>query len=151
MTKKSIFFSVLISLFALQPLWAQTTGMQTLAQLKESPAGSKILKFIDIINNNRAFTDELIKELFSATIIQKHKISGLRGFLEDVKTNDKTITLFDANRKGMFKYELKIKNTAGEWVNMPFTFEKEPPYGIEGVGAEITNVGAVAKTPLIKP
>jgi hypothetical protein len=113
-------------------LSAQTTGKQSVAQLKESPAGARIIWFLDAVKAGDV-TDELIKNHFSSVLIEKQGVDGLLGMFANIKENDGSLNLYSANRLKMTEYKLKLKGTKSNgWLEMQFYFEDSAPYRIRG-------------------
>lgn len=128
---------------------AQQRGPQTLGQLKESPAGSKILNYVTAINRGEDMTEEWVKKQFVPKLITSQGMDKLIGYLKDVQTNEQQLSIYEANRLGMFKYKLKAKSKkTGEWLDLVFTFEESEPYRIAGYTIESTDNGAKAQKPL---
>ncbi|MCB0854257.1 MAG: hypothetical protein KDD63_18665, partial [Bacteroidetes bacterium] len=128
--------------FSIYEISAQHLGPQTLPDLKESPAGSKIIDFINLINEGQKVTEQSINELFASGMIEKHGAKKLTGFIQDIQQTDGQLTLYEADRKAMFNYVLKLKGSNhGEWLNADLKLEENPPYGITGFG--LNNSGEI--------
>ncbi len=115
------------------PSFAQKMGKQSLSQLKESPAGTRIIWFIDIIGSGEEVPDQQIKEQFAAKLVDKMGVKKLKSAIQDIQINDGALTLYVAKRAQMFQYKLKLKGKkSGEWLEMQFFFEETNPYRILG-------------------
>ena len=120
--------------------YAQQMGKQTVAQLKESPAGSKIITFINTVNKGEAVSDEFIQELMSEALIKKAGLGQLKNIMEnDIPENDGKLTVYMVDRKERFKYEVYAKGTASEgWLKLEFFMDETRPYKIKGIGIDGT-------------
>ena len=120
--------------------YAQQMGKQTVAQLKESPAGSKIITFINTVNKGEAVSDEQIQALMSEALIKKAGLGQLKNIMEnDIPENDGKLTLYMVDRKERFKYEVYAKGTASEgWLKLEFFMDEARPYKIKGIGIDGT-------------
>lgn len=131
-------------------LSAQSLGPQTLPQLRESPAGSKLITLIETANTAGPVAEYVIRELFSARLVEKLGIDGLRNLFADIRENDGTLTLYDAHRNGRFEYTLKLKSgNTGEWLDLNARFEETPPYGIDALGLDISEQPAETSVPIL--
>ncbi len=97
--KKSI---LILFLFLYGLTSAQEMGVQTLDQLKESPAGSKIIQWLDLINSGEEITEEAITSLFSKRLIEKFTALELANMLEDIRQQDGQLDLYEVNRVEKF-------------------------------------------------
>ena len=141
-----------IFLFQLSLVYSQTMGYQNLNQLEESPAGSKIIRFIQLINSGEEITEQHVQQLFAKTFIERHTAEKLLAIFQDIREVDGQLALYDANRVETFKYEVKAMGLKeNNWLDMPFTFEKSPPYKIKGIGVNITGKKAKASDPMLSP
>ena len=52
---------------------AQQLGLQTLAMLEESPAGSQALQFLKAVNATEPVDEALVNKLFAQKLIDKHQ------------------------------------------------------------------------------
>lgn len=112
---------------------AQKMGKQSLGQLKESPAGSRIIWFIDVIRTGEEVPDKQINEQFAAKLVDKMGMKKLKSVIQDIQMNDGALTLYVAKREKMFQYKLRLKGKkSGEWLEMQFFFEEKDPYRILG-------------------
>ncbi len=119
-------------------------GKQTVAMLEVSPAGSKIIDFVKLINSGEAITDTAMESLISAKLIEKHGKDGIReAVFQDIRNNDGKLTLYVVNRAERAKFEVYAKGSkeAGSWLKMEFMIEPEQPYKIAGVGVEVVDDG----------
>ncbi|WP_420318512.1 hypothetical protein [Ekhidna sp.] len=111
---------------------SQQQGKQTLAMLNDSPAGSKIVWFLDAVKAGEV-SEESIKKYFSPKLIEKMGADKLLAAFEDIKMNDGTLIMYQADRKNMTEYKMIVKGTkSNEWMEMGFYFEGERPYRIAG-------------------
>ncbi|WP_425392006.1 hypothetical protein [Ekhidna sp.] len=133
---KALFYSLF--LVTTISVAAQQTGKQSFEQLKESPAGSKIIWFLDAVKSGN-LTDESIEKYFAPKLIEKLGADKLMSAFEDIKMNDGTLIMYLANRKEMTEYKLIVKGTkSNEWMEMGFYFEGESPYRIAGFTIDST-------------
>lgn len=129
--------------------WAQQTGSQTLGQLQESPAGSKILSFVSTVNAAEIPSEDWVHANFSPALIEQIGVKGLLDFIGQIREMDGGLQIYDASRPEKLAYKMKAKGIAsGNWVDMEFAFEKEPPYRIQGFGLDISDQLAKAKQAL---
>lgn len=129
---------------------AQQKGKQSLAQLRESPAGSKIIWFLDAVESGN-LTGESISKYFAPKLIDKIGSDKLVTAFEDIKMNDGSLVLYQADRKKMTEYELIVKGTkSNEWMKMGFYFEDENPYRIAGFTIDTTD-GSFESLKIIYP
>lgn len=140
---KGIFLSTLMLLTF--TLAAQQRGPQTLSQLEESPAGSKILDYIEAANKGTSVSDAWIKGLFSPKLIDAAGMGALKGMTEESKKLEGKLVIYEANRVGMYKYKLKIESQQNGWYDMVFTFEENDPYRITGITLDSSLNGSNAK------
>jgi|GEM_PF-1703688 len=127
----------------------QTIGPQSLDQLRESPAGSKILSFISTVNDIEKPTNKWAKENFSPRLLEKLGVEGLLKFISQIKEMDGRLQIYDATRSQKFSYKMKAKGIAsGNWIDMEFLFEKDAPYRINGFGLDISDEPANSDQPL---
>ncbi|MEP0987464.1 Cpe/LpqF family protein [Ekhidna sp.] len=111
---------------------AQQKGKQTLAQLEESPAGSKIIWFFDAVKSG-GISAESIEKHFSPKLVEKMGSDKLMSAFDNIKMNDGTLIMYQADRKKITEYKLIVKGTkSNEWMEMNFYFEDNPPYRIAG-------------------
>lgn len=110
----------------------QQKGEQTLGMLKESPAGSKIIWFLDAVKEGE-ISKESIENYFSPKLLDKMGSDKLMSAFEDIKINDGALVMYQADRKNMTEYKLIVKGTkSNEWMEMGFFFEENNPYRIAG-------------------
>lgn len=127
----------------------QARGPQTLDQLQESPAGSRILSFISTVNGAKIPTEEWVRVNFSPSLLKKLEVKGLLDFIGQIREMDGGLQIYDADRKEVFTYSMKAKGIrSGNWVDMDFLFEEEPPFRIQGFGLDISDQPARAQQPL---
>jgi len=120
---------------------AQQTGKQTVAMLKESPAGSKIITFVNAINKGETVTDELVQSIMSDALLKKAGMAQLKNMMEnDIPENDGKLTVYKVERVEMRKFELyALGSKSNEWVKMDFTIMDGRPYKIRGIGVDIVD------------
>lgn len=133
------FFLMASFLMAGQSVQAQNMGKQTAAMLKESPAGKKILSFINAANKGEAVTDEFIKSIFHEDIIAKAGLVRLKNMIEnDIPENDGKLTVYLVNRVERYKFVVYAKGgKSDEWLQMDFTHKEARPFKIVGVGLDV--------------
>lgn len=113
---------------------AQKMGSQTLSQLTESPAGSKILDYISMVNSAEKVPDGWVQELFAPKLLEAMITNKIVGLIVETREMEGQLHLYDARRTGMFRYKLLLNGVkSGEWLSMVFTFEESDPYRILGI------------------
>ncbi len=133
-------------------MYAQTLGVQTLGQLNESPAGSKLIQLLDLINNGEEISDNAITQLFSKRLTEKISTDELKSILEDIRQQDGQLDLFEANRSEKFKYETTFRSKKnGDWMGGFILIEHMPPYGIDGFGLDNGEQPKGVKEPIYGP
>lgn len=136
-TMRSIIYLILLGLSV--SIIAQSTGKQSVAQLEESPAGSKILWFMDVIKSGKPVSDADVKAYFSPKLIEKMGLDKLKGMFTEIQQNDGTLYIYIAKRESMTKYNLKVKGgKSDEWLEMQFFYEDSNPYRILGFTLDTT-------------
>lgn len=132
------FILVAFLLAAGQITQAQSMGKQTVAMLEESPAGSKILRFVKAANKGEAISDDFIKLIFHEDLIAKAGLAGLKNIMEnDIPENDGKLTVYRVERVERFKFVMYAKGSkSGGWLKMDFTHKGSSPYKIVGVGVD---------------
>lgn len=146
---RSILLGLLLLFLATTFTTAQHLGPQTLEQLQESPAGSRILTFISTVNSPETPTEDWVQANFSPSLLEKLGVKGLLSFISQIREMDGGLQIYDASRKEMFAYKMKAKGTrSGNWVDMDFLFEEKPPYRIKGFGLDLSDQPAQAQQPL---
>ena len=138
--KMTFVFALTLMLGLTMNSYAQQMGKQTVAQMKESPAGSKILTFINTVNKGEEVPETLIEEIMSEALIKKAGLGQLKNIMEnDIPENDGKLTVYMVDRKERFKYEVYAKGTASEgWLKLEFTMDNTRPYKIKGIGIDGT-------------
>ncbi|WP_370086364.1 hypothetical protein [Ekhidna sp.] len=117
---------------------SQQRGKQSLAQLEESPAGTKIIWFLDAVKSGK-MSEEAVEKYFAPKLIEKMGADKLKGAFENIRNNDGTLIMYQADRKNMTEYKLIVKGTkSNEWMEMGFFFEDNPPYRIAGFTIDTT-------------
>ncbi|WP_424961350.1 hypothetical protein [Ekhidna sp.] len=143
---KVLFYSLVLAITVSAS--AQQTGKQSLAQLKESPAGSKIIWFFDAVKSGNIST-ESVEKYFSPKLIEKMGADELLAAFEDIRMNDGALIMYQADRKKMTEYKLIVKGTkSNEWMEMGFYFEDESPYRIAGFTIDTTEGSFESLTPI---
>lgn len=128
---------------------AQQPGPQTLAMLKESPAGNQVLQFLEAINDDSPVDEALVQKLFAQKLIDKHGTAKLADMLKDIRRNDAPVALYDANRKAKFEYALKLQRAAtGGWLDLLLTLDEQLPFRIAGVSIDLSNEPAEKEQPM---
>lgn len=124
---------------------AQRKGPQSLNDLKQSPAGGKILAFVDKVNGKESISDQWIKSIFSDRIIEKNGKDKLREFIKDIRQNDAPLDLYDVNRVDMLEYQAKaLSNKNNTWLDAVFKLSKNQ-YKIDWFSWFATRVPAKSK------
>lgn len=108
----------------------QTRGPQTLAQLEDSPAGSRTLKLLDLINSEMNFSNEN-KSLFSENYLSKKTEKGLYESITDLQNKNGKIVLYSAERLSMYKYEMLVKSEHDNWLAIIIEIQQGPPFAID--------------------
>ena len=107
-------------------------GNQTLEMLEQSPAGSKIIEFIKVINTAAEITDDHLEALISEKLTKKYgKVSVKQQVFEDLQANDGKITVYKVDRVETGKYEVYAKGSIEPDVWLKFDFFVEdgtPPF-----------------------
>ncbi len=112
---------------------AQTMGKQTAAQLDESPAGSKILWFIDSVNGGKPVSEGDIKSYFAPKLIDKVGSGELQNMITELQENEGSMTIYKARRVKVTEYKITaLGSKSGEWLVMQFYFEDSNPYRMLG-------------------
>lgn len=150
--KKLIITTLALFLLLSPESWAQQMGPQDKGQLEESPAGSKVIRFLKWINTEETLTEQNINSLISDRLVNKYGFEGLKELLEDVQANSGQLSLYDANRIGMFEYEVKMKASEGQqWIDGKVKLESKSPYRIDGFELDMSQEASNNKTPLYAP
>lgn len=140
-----IYFTFIGFCFSLS---AQTSGKQSVGQLKESPAGARIIWFLDAVKAGDV-TEAHINAHFSPILIEKVGIDGLLGMFADINENDGSLVLYSANRLKLTEYKLKLKGTkSNEWLEMQFFFEDKDPYLFRGFSIDAVDSGNNLSEPI---
>lgn len=131
---------------------AQEMGPQDVRQLQESPAGSKLLRFLKWINQEETISAQNINSLISDRLIDEYGFEGLADLNENVRANSGLLTLYDANRTDLFEYKIKLQASEGnQWLDGQVKMESKPPYRIDGFQIDISREPAVNTTPIYTP
>ena len=116
----------------------QTTGKQTTGMLKESPAGSKTLRFIKAVNKDLTVNESFITTNFTAAIIDK--VGGSDKLVtmlqKDIPTEDGALTIYSVNRPSNFEYEYIANASKSGWLKIIFHMDNKNPYKIKGFELE---------------
>jgi hypothetical protein len=119
--------------------FGQTTGKQTTGMLKESPAGSKTLRFIKAVNKDLTVDEKFVTTNFTSSIIEKvggtEKLIAMLG--KEIPTNDGVLTVYGVNRPSTFKYEYIAKGSNSGWLKIVFHMDNQNPYRIKGFELEL--------------
>ncbi|MEP1033016.1 hypothetical protein [Ekhidna sp.] len=128
---KTITYFILIGLYT--SMFGQTMGKQSVAQLEESPAGSKILWFMDVVKGGEAISDEVIKTKFAPKLIEKMGLDELKNMITDLQQKEGVLLVYKAKREKVTQYKLKVKGKkSNQWFEMQFYFEESRPYRLLG-------------------
>jgi len=128
---------------------AQKTGTQTLPQLKESPAGSKILDYISMVNGTEEVPASWAERIFAPKLLEAMSADKIEGLIAETREMEGQLHLYDANRTGKLRYKLLLKGVkSGEWLSMVFSFEDQDPYRILGLTLDSTDSEAKRSTPM---
>lgn len=134
-------FTYLLFLSLSCNLLAQKMGKQTLAQLKGSPTGARIIWFLDAVESGEVSNEE-INNQFSQAIINKIGVEGLLNTFGDINENDGTLVLYTAKRSKKDEYKLLLKGTKSEeWLEMKFYFEDSEPFKLRGFSIDAIENG----------
>lgn len=146
MMKKIFTLSLVLNCWFLQ---AQQMGLQTLGQLKESPAGSKIVEYFAVVNGNDEVPEGWVQKLFAPKLIEAMSEERLKGLIGETQDMEGQIHLYDAKRTSMFKYKLIVKGVkSNAWLSMVFTFEEQDPYRILGITMDDTDAEPANSEPI---
>ena len=153
-TRLMIKYTSLIFLFVCLTTagYGQQLGLQSLAQLQESPAGNKLIQFFQAVNTQTSFSKKDVHQHFSIGLIEKLGEDQLFGIFDDIRTNDGQIELYEINRISGTSYQLKGKGTKhGEWLNIGISMDEHPPHKINGLqGIETTDSGPKVDSPILR-
>ena len=115
-------------------VFGQQTGAQTLAQLQESPAGSKILDYLGMVNSTKKVPEGWTEKVFAPKLLEAMSSEKIVGLITESREMEGQMHLYDAKRTSMFRYKLLLKGVkSGEWLSMVFTFEEDEPYRVVGI------------------
>ncbi|MDX1476331.1 MAG: serine hydrolase [Saprospiraceae bacterium] len=127
----------------------QQFGPQTAEQLSNSPAGSRILAFVDMVNHDEAPSSSWLSTTFTPRLVDKLGETKLRDLFDEIRQTDGGLILHEMVRKGMFAYEgIARGQRSGQWVRLTFSFENQSPYRLDAVGLE---PGAPSEAPALYP
>lgn len=146
----TLLFVVLLSIWA-QQAEAQSMGKQTLAMMEESPAGSKIIRFIKAVNKGEGVSEEFIKTIFHEDLIAKAGLGRLKEIMEnEIPENDGKLSVYLMRRTERFKFEIFAKGSkSNEWLKMEFLHKGANPYRIVSLGLDaIDNAPEGADKPI---
>ncbi|MDX1666126.1 MAG: serine hydrolase, partial [Saprospiraceae bacterium] len=131
---------------------SQQLGEQNLSQLRESPAGSKVIQYLELYNSGDTLDEAVVARLFSERLIAKYSPEALAGIMEDARQRDGKLELYEAVREEIFRYQLLCRSlSAGDWLQLTFDLEKQPPYRIDGIGISGAGTGPEEKSPIYSP
>ncbi len=146
MMKKVCMIALILSVGVLS---AQQRGPQSLAQLEESPAGSKIITYVKMVNEKTEVSNGWIEDLFAPKLIESAGIDRLKGLVSDSRNNEGQLHVYEVRRTSMFRYKLKVKGVkSGEWLDMVFTFEENEPYRIMGITLDNSDSASSKDSPI---
>ena len=129
--------------------FAQQTGPQSLEYLEMSPAGNKILKFVNQVNSGKSATKGWAEEVFAPSLIAKLGTDDLIGFIKDIQTNDGKLAIYEVMRPKVEEYHVKLKGSKNNgWLDMVVTFEGDMPYRITGFTVDGSEKPAKASKPM---
>ena len=147
---KSICFLSMLLFCSLQ-LYAQRIGSQTIDDLNGSPAGSRLLLFIDLIATNKSVTPENSTP-FSQNWYLNQKLQQLNDSIKEIRAKYGSFILYETNRLSFFEFEMLVKATNGHnWRKIKVKVQSGPPYGIENYEILMANPPAASSTPLYIP
>lgn len=127
---------------------AQTMGKQSVTQLQESLAGSKILWLMDAVKQGEPATAEAIKMNFAPKLIDKIGVDELQNMIADLQVNEGVLLIYRAKRQKMTEYKITVKGSkSDEWFVMVFYFEDKSPYRMLGFTLDSTN-GVIEGEPI---
>jgi hypothetical protein len=129
----------MIILLTTVSVFGQTTGKQTIGMIKESPAGSKTLRFIKAVNKDLTADEKFITTNFTTAVIEKvggaEKLIAMLG--KEIPANDGVLTVYSVNRPTTFKYEYTAKGSKSGWLKIIFHMDNQEPYRIKGFELEL--------------
>ena len=98
-------------------------------------------------------SEAIIRQLFAEELVDRIGTEPLQGLVTNIRQSDGQLELFEANRSGRFKYELKVRGTKhGEWIDIPIRFEEEEPFKIKAIdGVEFSREAPQSKKALLLP
>ena len=130
---------LMILLLSTVSVFGQTTGKQTIGMIKESPAGSKTLRFIKAVNKDLTVDEKFITTNFTSSVIGKvggaEKLIDMLG--KEIPANDGVLTVYSVNRPTTFKYEYTAKGSKSGWLKIIFHMDNQEPYRIKGFELEL--------------
>lgn len=128
---------------------AQQKGIQSFNQIQESPAGSRIIWFLQKVIDGAEVTDEEISTHFATKLIDAMGKDRLTGMITQLNEDEQELHLYQANRKGKLEYKLKVKGLASDaWFDMVFYFEDQDPYKIIGIQIDDTDKKPMEDKPM---
>ncbi len=141
MKKVSSFFTLVLVILlsiSVEKAEAQSMGKQTVAMMQESPAGSKIIRFIKAVNKGEPVSEEFIKTIFHEDLIAKAGLGRLKEIMEnDIPQNDGKLTVYLMKRTERYKFEIFVKGSkSNEWLKMEFLHKGANPYRIVSLGLD---------------
>lgn len=146
-------FSLPILLFLYAPtLFAQFPAPQTLAQLQSSPAGARILQYLDLLNSDTIVSEDAIRALYSKGLLEKYQPKDFVSMLDDVRQRDGQLALYEATLIREVEYALKLRSLKNDrWLDATMTFEKKAPFQLAGFGLHSDAQPAETGEPLYAP
>ncbi|MEM7368757.1 MAG: serine hydrolase [Bacteroidota bacterium] len=149
---KSMCVWLLITLCGGWGLQGQQLGLQSLEQLEESPAGSRLVSLIRLLNSGEKIEKAHVENLFSKRIIKKNSLKRLRNLMLDIRETDGQLQLYDAERVEMFRYETILWGMKQqEWLALNLDMEDDKPYKIDGLSLRNVEQMAQAESPMLSP
>lgn len=135
------FLAVAFLLIFAPQVQAQSMGKQTVAMMEESPAGSKILRFVKAVNKGESVSDDFIKTIFHEDLIAKAGLVKLKNIIEtDIPENDGKLSLYLVERTERFKFVVHAKGSkSNEWLKLEFLHKGAAPYRIESLGVDVVD------------
>jgi hypothetical protein len=108
---------------------AQTTGIQTLAMLEQSPAGTKTVRFVHAMNGKMDVDASFFSNNFTAK--GKETAGDIKGFVNLIDSYG-TLDVFQVNRTSIFTYVFTVNSAKAGWQTLTFYMHDQHPYKING-------------------
>ena len=119
-------------------------GKQSVEQLKNSPAGSKILAVLNAINaQGEKVNEDFVKKHFSPASIERNGVERLIDILvHDIPDNEGKLTVYEISRQDKLNFIVFAKASHHfDWLEMGFKIEEDNPYRIEGLSLDVGGPG----------